>query len=702
MSHGITCTVQDGIATLTLAMEGRANKINTAFGEGLAAALGEALATPGVAGIVVVSGHKDFCVGADLEALYLDRDPAAFLDKVRRLGALYRQLETAKLPVVAVLAGSALGGGFELALACHHRVAVADPRIQLGLPEVNLGVIPGAGGTQRLARMLGIQPALEVMMQGKIVRAPRALDAGLVDALAPDADAARTAAIAWIRANPGARQPWDRGQPIPGPAPTSLEARNIFMAANAMLFKKTAGAFKAPEALLAVVQEGLRLNFDRALELEARAFTRLAVSDQAKDMIRTFFFHKNAADKHEGLPSTAAPGFTKVTVLGAGMMGAGIAYLCAAKGLQVVLKDIRPEAVEAGLAHVRGEIAQRQRHLSEADRATILARVHGTVELGPVAGSDLVIEAVVEDMAVKHRVIREVEPLLAPGAVFASNTSALPITDLAAASGAADRFIGLHYFSPVEVMPLLEIIRGAHTSDETVARCLAFARLTGKTPIVVNDGYAFYTTRVFSAYIVEGAQLVAEGHDPVLVEWAARASGMVVPPLQVFDEVTLQLACHAFEQAERYRPGIAQLAGARLVRRLVESGRGGKAAGAGFYDYVDGRRQGIWSGLRALGGPPPAETGVAILGRRLMYAQLAEVGRAMDAGILRVPRDADVGAVFGIGFAPATGGPLALMDRIGIRQLVEGLETLAATAGDRYSPPAILRRMSADNARFYD
>ncbi len=701
MSHGISCTVVDGIATLTLAMDGRANKINPAFGLGLADALAEALATDGLAGIVVTSGHKDFCVGADLDVLYADRDPAAVLEKVRALGALYRQLETVKVPVVAVLAGSALGGGYELALACHRRFAVDDPRIQFGLPEVNLGVIPGAGGTQRLPRLIGIQAALELMLQGKLVRAPKALAAGLVDDLAPTAAEAQDRAVAWIRANRGARQPWDRGAPIPGPAATSVDARNIVMAATAMLFKKTAGAFKAPEALLAVVQEGLRLNFDRSLELEARAFTRLAVSDQAKDMIRTFFFHKNAADKHEGLPRTDAPGFGKVTVLGAGMMGAGIAYLCAAKGMAVVLKDIRAEAVDAGLAHIRGQIAERHKHASEADRAAILARVTGTVDIAPCAGSDLVIEAVIEDVAVKHRVIGEIEPLLAPGAVFASNTSALPITDLAAAARAPDRFIGLHYFSPVEVMPLLEIIRGAQTSDETVARCLAFARVTGKTPIVVNDGYAFYTTRVFSAYIVEGAQLVAEGHDPVLVEWAARTAGMVVPPLQVFDEVTLRLACHAFDQAEAYRPGIGQLAGARLVRRLVDAGRVGKAAGAGFYDYEAGRRQQLWNGLAALAAPRPAVTGVAYLARRLLYAQLAEVGRALEDGVLRTHRDADVGAVFGIGFAPATGGPLAAMDRITLPRLVAELDELAAEAGERFAPATVLRRMAGTGERFY-
>jgi len=691
MSHGIHCHVHDGIATLTLEMDGKVNKINRAFGEGLAHAIDAALASPALAGIVIATGHKDFCVGADLDALYAERDPARVLAQVRDLGALYRKLETSKVPVVALLTGSALGGGYELALACHHRVAVDDPRIQLGLPEVNLGVIPGAGGTQRLPRMIGIQASLELMAQGKIVRAPKALGLGLVDALAPNAEAARQEAVAWIRANRSAKQPWDRGQPIPGPQPNSADARNLVMAAAAMLYKKTAGAFAAPELLLAVVQEGLRLNFDRAMEVEARAFARLATSDQAKDMIRTFFFHKNAADRQLGLPRSEAASFRKVTVLGAGMMGAGIGYLCASKGMEVVLKDIDAGAVERGLAHCRAQVAERERHRSEADRAAILARITGTVELEPVRGSDLVVEAVVEDLALKHRVIKEIEPLLAEGAVFASNTSALPITDLAAASVAPERFIGLHFFSPVEVMPLLELIRGAATSDDTVGRCLALTRLIGKTPIVVNDGYAFYTTRVFSAYIVEGAQLVSEGHDPVLVEWAARAAGMVVPPLQVFDEVTLRLAVHAFDQAERYRPGIGALPGARLVRALVERGRTGKAAGAGFYDYADGRRQGLWPGLGELCAPRRADLDVAALGRRLLLAQVAEVGRTLDDGVLRERRDADLGAILGIGFAPGTGGPLAFADRVGLPALTAELEGLAAAHGRRFAPAQAFR-----------
>lgn len=697
--HGIGWSIDDGVAVVTLAMEGRANKVNAAFGEGLDAALDAILAHGGVAGVVIESGHKDFCVGADLDALYVERDPARLYAQVRQLGQLYRKLETCGLPVAVALCGSALGGGYELALAAHHRVALDHPGVQLGLPEVNLGVIPGAGGTQRLPRLIGFQAALELMAQGKVVRAPKALGLGLVDALAPTPEAVGEAARAWVRAHPRAKQPWDRGEAPPGPRPDSPEGRQVFIAACAMLYKKTAGAFRAPEELVAVVQEGLRLTFDRAMEVEARAFARIATSDQAKDMIRTMFFFRSAAEKQVGLPRAEGDGVRKVAVLGAGMMGAGLAYLCAAAGYEVVLKDIRAEAVEKGLAHVRAQVAERLRHLDEAGRAAVLARVTGTVEDAALDGADLVIEAVVENLDVKHRVIREVEPRLAPGALFASNTSALPITDLAAASAAPERFVGLHFFSPVEQMPLLEIIQGQGTSEATVGRALAFCRRIGKLPIVVDDGYAFYTTRVFSAYILEGADLVARGHDPRLVEYGARMAGMVVPPLQVFDEVTLRLAAHAFGQAARYR-GVLDLPGTRLVTRLVELGRTGRADGAGFYEYRDGKRLGLWPGLREHVGhaaPLPAEA----LGRRLLLAQVVEVGRALDDGVLRRPQDAEVGAVFGIGFAPGTGGPLAWVDRQGAAQVVAELDALAEVEGRRWAAPRAFRELAARGARFF-
>ncbi len=693
-----------GIATLTLTMEGRANKINAAFGEGLSAAVEWARTREGLEGVIIASAHKDFCVGADIDMLYGMTTPEQMLALVQGLNRLFRQIETMGVPVVAALTGSALGGGYELALACHRRIALDDARVQVGLPEVGLGVIPGAGGTQRLPRLVGIQAALELIGQGKIVRAPKALGMKLVDELAPDAASLRKQAEAWIAANPKARQPWDvKGFRWPGPRPDSEDGRAMFMVACAMLTKKTAGTMQAPEAVIAAVQDGAAVTFDRALEVETRYFVKLAVSPQAKDMIRTMWFHRTAAERAEGY-EVADPGVQRVAILGAGMMGAGLGFLCAQAGWEVALKDIEQEALDAAKAHVEAEAGKRLKHLSAEERAAVVGRIRYTLDTADLAGTDLVIEAVLEDDAVKAKVTREVEPLLTDKAIFASNTSAIPITHLAKASADPDRFIGLHFFSPVEQMPLLEIVVGAKTSDETLARALGIAKKLKKTPIVVNDGYGFYTSRVFAAYLMEGVQLVAEGHDPVLVEWAARSAGMVVPPLKVFDEVTLRLGHHALTQREKYVGEAVDLAGVQLLAKMVEQGRIGKAAGQGFYDY-QGKERRLWPGLRDLAATVtdarPAQTGVELIRDRLMLAQVLDVVRCVESGVLRSHRDAEVGAVFGIGFAPSSGGPLAWIDRHGAPWVVERADALAADYGPRFTPPQLLRDMAERGERFF-
>ena len=693
-----------GIATLTLAMEGKVNIINQAFGEGLADALAWAKARAGLKGIIVASAHRDFCAGADIEGVFKMRDPAEVFAQTTQLSGIYRALETCGVPVVAALSGTALGGGYELALACHRRIAIDDPRIKFGLPEVQLGLLPGAGGTQRLPRLIGIQAAAEAILQGKEFRANKAKQAGLVDELVADRDALMAAAKAWIAANPKAKQPWDEkgGGRIPGPRPGSPDARNLFMAASAMLRKKTAGVFKAPESALSAIQEGLSLDFDRALEVEARYFTGLVVGDQSKDMIRTLWFFRQAALKHVGLPSVAEAGIEKIAVLGAGMMGAGLAYVCADAGYQVVLKDISQDALDKGVAHFDAQLAERKKHLDAAGRQAIRDRLKATLDLADLAGTDLVIEAVFENLALKHRVNQETEGQLSANGIWATNTSALPIADLATSSKHADRFIGLHYFSPVEVMPLLEIITGPQTSQDTLARALNFCRRINKLPIVVNDGYAFYTTRVFSSYIMEGAQLVAEGHDPVLIEWAARQAGMVVPPLQVFDEVTLSLGVKASEQGKHYLGAEnVDTEGMALLKAMVEQGRVGKAGGAGFYDYDKGRRKGLWSGLAALTKATPSETGVDYLARRMLYVQAVQAVNCLDAGILRNTADGEVGAVFGIGFAPAFGGPFGFLDRQDLRALVRELDGWAKQFGSRYAVPDRLRAMAEKHEKFF-
>jgi 3-hydroxyacyl-CoA dehydrogenase/enoyl-CoA hydratase/3-hydroxybutyryl-CoA epimerase len=708
-NDALTCEfdAETGVATLTLAMPGKVNIINDLYGHGLQDALTWAKGRAGLRGIIIGSAHKDFCAGADIDKIWRMRDPAQVFAATTELAKIYRAIETAGVPVVAALGGTALGGGYELALACHRRIAVDDPRIKFGLPEVQLGLLPGGGGTQRLPRLIGIQAAAEAILQGKEFRAPQALKAGFVDELVADKDALRPAALKWIAANPKATQPWDsKSFRMPGPRAGSPDARNLLLAASAMLRKKTAGVFTAPEACLSAIQEGLAIEFDRGCEVEARYFTGLVVGDQSKDMIRTLWFFRQAALKHEGLPALAAgedAGIKKIAVLGAGMMGAGLAYICADAGYQVVLKDVNQAALDKGVAHFEAELAQRKRHLDDASRKALRERLTATLELDALTGADLIIEAVFENLELKHRVTQEAEPKLSADGIWASNTSAIPIADLATVSAHADRFIGLHYFSPVEVMPLLEIIVGPKTSDRTLARSLDFCRRINKLPIVVNDGYAFYTTRVFSSYIMEGAQLVAEGHDPVLIEWAARKAGMVVPPLQVFDEVTLTLVLKGTAQSRKYYGSeVVDTDALALIQAMVETHkREGKAGGAGFYEYENGRRQGLWSGLGALAKGKPATTGVEYLARRLLLVQAVQAVHCLESGILRNAKDGDIGAIFGIGFSPNTGGPFGFIDRQDVRKVVAELDELTRTCGKRFEVPALLRDMAEKRQRFF-
>ncbi len=693
----------DGIATITMVMPGRSNKVNGDFVAGLGAALDEALGAEGLRGIVVTSGHADFCVGGDLDLIYGVSDPAQVLQMTARLNGLYRRIEKAGVPVVAALTGSALGGGFELALACHYRIALNDPRIQVGLPEVSLGLIPGGGGTQRLPRLVGFQAAMELITSSRLVRSPQAKEMGLLDAVEPDVEMMQQRWREWLLSHPQAKQPWDQdGFRFPGDVqPGTGAARQLFMAAAAMVTQKTAGAFAAPEAVVCAIHEGSTVDFDSALKVEARLFARLAVSHQAKDMIRTFWYHRNAVAKQEGLPTVVDPEFHKVGILGAGMMGAGLAFLLASRQFDVVLKDVRTEALEAGVARCRELAGKHEERRGTEMQSALLGRIRPTLENADLVGCDLIIEAIVENRELKQQVTRELEPLMSESGVWASNTSALPISVLAGASLRPQSFIGLHFFSPVEKMPLVEVIVGVGTSQQTLARALAFVRRIGRTAIVVNDGYGFYTTRLFTAYIVEAAELVAGGHDPVLVEWAARKAGMAISPLKVFDEITLSLGVHVLEQSRSYRSGIGDTAGARLIQRMVEMGRTGKGAGMGFYDYST-RPSHLWSGLRGMAEGVPTETGVEYIQRRIMLAQVLEAVRCLEEGILRNKQDAEIGAVMAYGFAPNAGGPLAWLDRAGLAEVVVEAHELAEAEGPRFAPPNMLTEMATLGERFFE
>lgn len=691
-----------GVATLTLAATDGVNVLRASFVAALERAVRALRGLEGLCGVLVESAHRPWCAGADLDELWQVRDPARLRALVGTLHGVLRALETCGAPVVAVLDGAALGGGYELALACHRRVAVDRRDVRVGLPEVSLGVIPGAGGTQRLPRLVGLTTALDVILGGRVLPVAEARAAGLIDDTAADLEQARESAHAWLATKPPPTQPWDRpGAPAPAPAPGSTEARDLLVGASARVIKRTAGALQAPQVALNAVGEGTRLTLDAGLAVESAWFVRQLTGAEAHAMLRTLWFHKRAAERHEGLPRATGAAVHRVAVLGAGMMGAGLAYLAASKGLEVVLKDVSEAALQRGMAHVRAQADARAAKGGEAAEA-VAGRVTGTLDAAALAGTDLAIEAVFEDADLKRRVTREAAPFLAADGLWASNTSALPIGELADGYGAPERFLGLHFFSPVEVMPLVEVVRGAATSDATVGRALAFCRALGKTPIVVNDGWGFYTTRVFAAYILEGASLVAEGHDPAVVEWAARAAGMPVGPLQVFDEVSLTLGEHVLTQRAHYRDEGADLPGAALVARLIhEHDRKGRACGRGFYDYVEGKRRGLWSGLVAPAGGRALVRDEAAARERLLYAQAAEAVRALEEGVVRHVRDADLGAVLGVGFAPNLGGPLTWLDAVGAARAVADLERLAVSAGPRYEPPRLLREMAGAGGSFY-
>ncbi|MED5373836.1 MAG: 3-hydroxyacyl-CoA dehydrogenase NAD-binding domain-containing protein [Myxococcota bacterium] len=681
----VTLTVDRGVATLTLTHR-KVNKLDPGLPKAVNDGLDAALAVDGLQGIILTSGHRDFCVGADLEMLGGNQDPVQILSFVRVLNAMHRRIETCGVSVVAAVTGAALGGGFELALACHHIACVESARV--GLPEVQLGVMPGAGGTQRMPWRLGLQGAMENLAAGTTWRAPKALKVHAIDSVHATREDMLAAADQWIRDNPGAKQPWDRPKPqMPGGVqPGSAASMQLFVGASAFLYKKSAGAFPGAEAVVETIAQGTKMArfgaFDQAIELEARRFVALASSPQARFMIRSLWHFKSAAERFDGLQIAPEHGVSKVAILGAGMMGGGLAFVCAKAGFEVVVKDIAQPALADAQEHCEKELAK-LKWLTVDQRAEIAARLSFTLETEPLRGADLVIEAVVEKLEVKHAVTREIEPLLAPGAIWASNTSALPIADLAQASAAPERFVGLHFFSPVEKMPLLEVIDPPGCSAETVARALAFGKAIGKTCIVVGDGYGFFTTRLFAAYLLEGAQLVAEGYNPAAIEWAAREQGMVMPPLKVFDEVTLTLGAHAFENRAAYLGKPLELEAVALIGKLVALGRTGKAAGAGFYDWSTRR---TWEGLADVVGVAPKSATAAELGRRLMLAQAAEVGRILDDGVIRDRRHVEVGAILGLGFAPNTGGPLSWMEAQGLEGLVAEMEAAAQAWGERFAP----------------
>lgn len=708
---------EDGIATLAIDQHGRSmNVIDDHFSAEFAAAVDGLIADPAVKGVIVTSAKKDFLAGADLIGFSkwmetaADEPVAEVYRKLRVFTQALRRMETGGKPFVCAINGTALGGGFEIALACHHRIAADNPAAKLGLPEVQVGLLPGAGGTQRMPRLIGIQAALPLLLEGRHLSPQKALAAGIVHAVVPHHELL-AAAKSWLTSpNATAVQPWDqKGFKVPGGAGGMHPAVvQTFMAGNAMLQEKTLHNYPAPEAIMSCVYEGTQLPMDRALEVESKYFTKLFTGPVARNMIRTLFIKKGKADKlsrrPEGVPKAT---YRRIGMLGAGLMGGGIAHVAAMAGIEVVLIDQTVEAAERGRGYCAKLLADlvAKKRMSQGEADAVLARIHATDAFDGLKDVDLVIEAVFEDRAVKAEVTRRAEAAMHDAAIFASNTSTLPITGLAEVSARPNRFIGLHFFSPVDKMPLVEVILGRATDQETLARSLDFVQAIRKTPIVVNDARGFFTSRVCGTYINEGQTLLLEGVAPALIENAGRLAGMPVGPLALADETAIDLAHRIKTQGKKdlgdaYVPASGDTVTFTMVEKLGRPGRKGRK---GFYDYPEGQKKRLWPGL-AEHWPTKPETeqpDLEELKTRLLYVQALDAARCIEEGVLTAPEDGDVGGILGLGFAPWTGGPLSLIDMVGVATFVAQCDALADAHGERFRPPQLLRTMAREGRGFY-
>ena len=699
----------DGILVATMDLPGRPmNVVGDVLMEGIAAALPR-LAEPAVKGLVLTSGKADFCAGGDLDRMSKWCTPEEPFEASMAMKKVLRQLELQGKPVVAAINGHALGGGLELALACHARIAIDNPRLKIGQPEVKLGLLPGGGGTVRLPRLVGIQQALQICCEGNDLSPDKALGMGLLTELAADRTEMLAKARAWIAANPKAKQPWDQPKfRFPGGDSRTPAVAQMLVIAPSMASARSWGNYPAITHIMSSVFEGGLLDFDAASMVESRYFAACVMSQESKNIINTLWYQLNAIKKGASRPQGVPAGqVKKLGVLGAGMMGGGIAYVSAKAGIEVVLLDSSQEQADRGKAYTQGLLdkAIKRGKSTAQKRDALLARITAGTSFELLQGCDLVIEAVFEDRAVKADVTRRAEAMLAPGAVFASNTSTLPITGLAAASVRPAQFVGLHFFSPVDKMPLVEIIVGKATSDETLARAFDYVQQIGKTPIVVNDSRGFYTSRVFGTYVREGLAMLKEGVHPRSIEVAGLQAGMPMPPLALQDEVSLSLAQGVMEQTRKdllaEGQTLPEQPGAEVIDRLCALGRVGKKVGKGFYDWPDGgsgAEKMLWPGLAALYPVAAVQPPQQELIDRLLYAQANEAARCLDEGVLRSVADGNIGSIFGWGFAPFQGGALQFINARGLPAFVARARELAAAYGSRFKPAAGLVQRTQDDA----
>ena len=702
----------DGIVTVTIDQSDRKmNVIGEGFTEAFAALTDSFISDESAKGLILTSAKDSFVVGADIDQLSRIETAEQAFDLVEDLKGSLRKLETSAKPVVAAMTGTALGGGLEIALACHYRIAIDSPKTKLGLPEVKLGLLPGGGGTQRLPRLVGIQKALELMTQGLELRPKAALDIGLIDATAANNEDMLAQAKEWIKANPKAQQPWDKkGFKIPGGNSMHPKVVQVFSIAPAMSNQKSHGNYPAITHIMSSVFEGCIVDIDTGLKIESRYFVACVLSPVSKNMISTLWTQLNSIKKGQSRPDGFEHYKTKkVGILGAGMMGAGIAYVSAKAGLDVVLLDTELAGAEKGKAYSSNLLdkAISRKRSTEDKKQALLARIHPTVSYDDLADCDLIIEAVFENRDIKAKCTQQSEAVIPESAVYASNTSTLPITGLAEASKRPQQFIGLHFFSPVDKMPLVEIIVGEKTDDETLAKAFDYVLQIGKTPIVVNDSRGFYTSRVFGTYVSEGVAMLGEGVHPRSIEVAGMKTGMPMPPLALQDEVSLSLALHVIEQQQKDM----QAEGKTMVMPpsydilsafVKEYDREGKKNGKGFYEYPEKGDKHLWPELVNLYPTTTEQPSQEDLVDRLMFIQANESAKCYEENVVRSVADTNIGSIFGWGFAPHQGGTLQFINAMGVEQFVSRSRELAKQYGERFEPANILVDMAEKGKEFVD
>ncbi|AOZ68538.1 3-hydroxyacyl-CoA dehydrogenase [Rhodobacter xanthinilyticus] len=707
----------DGVAVITWDVPGKSMNVMSLEGFALLDSfIDQALADAAVKGVVITSGKKDFAGGMDLNVIAQMREGGAeaifagvmqmhkVLRKIERAGMDPKTLKGGK-PIAAALPGTALGIGLELPLSTHRIFAADNPKAKIGLPEIMVGIFPGAGGTTRLVRKMGAMVAAPFLLEGKLSDPKKARAAGIVDEVVEDPVAA---AKAWVLGASDADlvKPWDaKGYKMPGGAPYHPAGFMTFVGASAMVHGKTMGVYPAAKALLSAVYEGALVPFDQALKIEARWFTKVLMNPSSTAMIRSLFINKEALEKGANRPAVADQTVKKVGILGAGMMGAGIAYVSAKAGIEVVLIDAAQEAADRGKAYSTGlmDKAISRKKATEEQKEALLAKITATTDYAALAGCDLIVEAVFEDPTVKAGVTAQAEAVIPADAVFATNTSTLPISMLAKASARPEQFIGIHFFSPVDKMLLVEIIKGEQTGPVAVAKALDFVRQIKKTPIVVNDARFFYANRCIIPYINEGIRMVAEGVSPTLIENAAKLLGMPLGPLQLVDETSIDLGVK-IAKATKAAMGEAYPDAAvdEVLFWMAGEGRLGRKNKAGFYTYDEaGKRGDFWEGLAAQYPEAAEQPELAQVQHRLMMAQVLEAVRAFEQGVLEDIREGDVGAILGWGFAPWSGGPFSWLDILGAARAVEICDDLTAGFGARFETPALLRDLAATGESFY-